>query len=317
MGFFASGLGACVSGEPVSGHSGGNTGSDGDGGSTGTAGTQGGQGGTTGGGQGGRVGTGGRTTAAGGKTGTGAGGQVIIGSGGQVVLGSGGATGGGLGGQIGTCPSATFTANCTPTCALISDMEDGNNYYGNGCPKGAWYLDVGGGGTPATGGAVTPVAITDRPGSTHAIHVSGMGQTNAAGSYSAHVTLSASLNSWQSQMGSLNATAFTGVKFWYKVTGPIELHVPNKNTSPMGGVCMGSGTAQCYDDGKVTIPPSATWVQIMVPFSTLMSSSPPFGTPAGTPFPADQIYNIEWHVTIASPGMAPSWDIWIDDLSFY
>jgi hypothetical protein len=197
-------------------------------------------------------------------------------------------------------------------------MEDAQSTYGNGCPKGAWSLDFGGGGTSPPRGAVTPVAVTDRPSSTRAIHVMGSGQRNTtATSFDAFVTLSASLNAWPAASGSLNASAFTGVSFWGKITGPVEMHVPNVNTSPAGGHCGGSGIQQCYDDGKATVAPSTTWTHYMIPFSSLMGSNPRFGNPPGTPFPADQIYSIDWYVVIPTTGAVSAWDIWIDDLSFY
>ena len=182
-GFVASGLiaGACVSGDTVSGGGGSN------GGGTGGHASGSGTGGTTGG-----FGTGGTT----GGFGTG-GSTGGFGTGGTTGgFGTGGSTGFGTGGAI----STVFMPICAPTANLVSDMEDGNFYYGTACPKGSWNLSTGGGGTTTPlAGNVMPVAITDRPPSTKAIHVSGSGQANvgvapAAVTY-AYVSLSATLNS--------------------------------------------------------------------------------------------------------------------------
>jgi hypothetical protein len=303
VGLFTLGLygAACVSGDTVAGGSGGRTGGNtGNGGQTG-----GGQGGFTGGGQGG-------------FTGGGQGGFTGGGQGGFVGGGQGGFVGGGAGGST----STVFMPICAPVGTTVSDMEDGNFYYGTSCPKGAWHLSTAGGGTASgalPSGDVQPIAITDRPPSTKAIHVSGSGQANvgvapAQVTY-AYVSLAASLNSPSAtQRGALNGAGFTGVKFWGKISGPIELQVPNVNTDPAGGKCT-SGAAQCSDNGKVTLVPSAAWTQYMIPFSMLMGGG--FGNPPGTPFPSGQIYSIEWHVTIPATGPVGAWDIWVDDLGFY
>jgi hypothetical protein len=318
--FLASGLlaMACASGTTVSGGSG--TGGDqtaGTGGipGTGTGGRTG-TGGIVGTGTGGKTGTGGVAgTGTGGRTGTG--GVVTTGTGGTVT--AGGTGGGTASGSTDCFETTTYAALCTPTCPNISDLEMGFYYFGNGCPKGAWTLSTGGGGTTTPPvGSVTPVAVTDLAGSTKAIHVSGSGQANTAGMYDAYVSLSASLNSPSSTMtGAVNASTYTGVKFMGKISGSVELHVPNVNTNSAGGKCTAAGTTQCSDDGKVALTPSTTWTQYMIPFASLMSSVPPFGNPAGTPFPAGQIYSIEWHVPIPATGPTAAWDIWVDNLAFY
>jgi hypothetical protein len=310
VGFLAFGAiaASCVSGSTV----------DGSGGQTGSTS---GQGGRSSGGLGGsnNGGLGGSFGGLGGSFGGGLGGSNGGGLGGSNGGGLGGSNGGGTAGSTGT---TVFMPLCTPVGTAISDLEDGNFYFGTGCPKGAWHLSTAGGGTTtgaAATGDVPPVAITDRPGSTKAIHVSGSGQANvgvapAPVTY-AYVSLAASLNSPSAtQRGALNGAGLTGVKFWGKIAGPIELQVPNVNTDPAGGKCT-TGTSQCADNGKTILAPSAAWTQYMIPFSSLMGAG--FGNSPGVPFLSGQIYSIEWHVTIPATGPVGPWDIWVDDLSFY
>ena len=313
-GLLSSGLLAvsCVSGDTVGG--------GGSGGRTG-----GGLGGFTGGGSlGGFTGGG----SLGGFTGGGSGGRTGGNGLGGFTGGSGlgGFTGGGLGGfigggSVGGATGGGFMAICAPLAPLVSDMEDGFFYFGTSCPKGAWHLSAGGGGTTTpVAGDLSPVAITDRPPSTKAIHASGSGQGNTtATSYDAFVSVSASLNSPSAtQTGALNAAGFTGVKFWGKIQGPVEFHVSNVNTNPAGGICSPTGglPTSCFGDGQVKVlAPSTAWMLYTVPFSSLVPAG--FGTPPGTPFPSGQIYTLEWHVTIPATGLVTAWDIWLDDVTFY
>jgi hypothetical protein len=311
-GLLAAGLAAltmgCAAGEMV--------GKPGSGGSTGggTGGrTGGGTGGTTtGGGSGGFIGggTGGTTT------GGGTGGFIGGGTGGMVGGGTGGTPGGGAGG-------APFMPICTPTAPAISDMEDGNAFYGTSCPKGAWYLSSKTGTVmapaPFTGteGLVTPVA-SDRAPSTKAIHVSGSAQANTtAMSYDAFASLSASLNSPSAtQTGAVNATAYTGVKFWGKITGTIKVQVSNSYTHPAGLKCMPTPTtAQCYDHPGTLLAPSTAWMEYTIPFAGLTQEA--FGNPSPAAFPKDAIYSIDFKVIVPATGPTAAWDIWVDDLTFY
>jgi hypothetical protein len=59
--------------------------------------------------------------------------------------------------------SLPFMASCTQNTALISDLEDGNFYFGTSCPptaRGAWYLSVG---DPGRAGSVSTVITKDGP----------------------------------------------------------------------------------------------------------------------------------------------------------
>lgn len=296
---------ACASGEMV-----GNTGS-----STGN-GT--GQGGSTSTGNG-STGSGGSsfTGAAGSGTSTGAGGSTFTGAGGSGTSTGAAGTGvsTGAGGQTG------FMMNCTPAAATISDMESGLFYYGTGsCPNGSWYLATAGGGTSTPiMGSITPVAPspanTGDAASTKAIHVSGSGQVNtSATSYDAYVSLSASLNQpSQTEAGSVNASAYQGIKFWGIISGTVRLQVSSTATDQdaVPRTCV-----SCSDHLGAMLNPSTTWTQYQIPFSSLTQEG--FGSPMVTTLDKTAVMKVLWKVIIpAFPTVTPAWDIWIDDLSFY
>jgi hypothetical protein len=302
-----------------------NTG-DGGGGGHGSGGNRGSGGsGNPGSGGSGNPGSGGNRSGTGGSGNPGSGGSGNPGTGGS-SSGSGGSSGGGSGG------AGMFMMNCTPAAPLISDMEDGLFYYGNGCPKGGWFLDTAGAGTITTdtstawtmpSGSYSPTTCMDSANttSTKCIHVSGSGQKNSgAMMYDAHATLSAALNQPETNMaGSLNASAYTGVQFYGKVTGNVVLQVSNADTDPHGGKCSGSAATQCYDHAEKMLPVSSSWMLYKIAFSDLMQEG--FGNKTASPFPKSAIYSIVFKIPVpdfsAMPNAAPAWDLWVDDLSFY
>jgi hypothetical protein len=217
-------------------------------------------------------------------------------------------------------------------------MEDGHAYYSSdGCP-GSWFLSedtTTGMGTLTAGTAnmpVTPVAVSDNPGSTMAIHVGGSGQANVVSGTTttyAFVSLAASLDADQAHnagaAGSVNANSYTGIKFQMKLSsGPagattgVHLQISDADTDPAGGRCSGSAATQCSDHAYMALTPNAAWTQVMVPFSSLTMQEG-FGnkTGLGSSFPKSAIYQILWKVMIPTTGATPAWDIWIDNLSFY
>jgi hypothetical protein len=251
----------------------------------------------------------------------------VSGTGGSVsITGTGGSTGAG--------GASTFTDPCVPTSATISDMEDGNSYYkSDGCP-GSWFLSTSGGGMVTVGtanAAVTPVDVADNSPSTKAIHVTGMGQSNTGTSATmittyGNVSLTAALNADATHndttAGALNATAYTGIKFKYKLTSTAEVHlqVSDADTDPAGKRCSTTGglPTSCYNHAAVILPPAATWTQQMVPFTSLMQIET-FGmsTASGASFPKAAIYQVAWKVLFTGITPLGTWDIWVDDLSFY
>jgi hypothetical protein len=183
--------------------------------------------------------------------------------------------------------------------------------------------------TVGAAGPITPVSITDNPPSTKAIHVAGNGQANvmsgATTTYAA-VSLAASLDADATHnnttAGSVNAAAYTGIKFQMKLSAGamgVQFQVSDADTDPAGGRCStAGGTTQCYDHAFTMLTPSTSWTQVMVPFSSLTMQGM-FGNPTalGANFPKTAIYQILWKVVIPATGATPAWDIWIDNLSFY
>jgi hypothetical protein len=279
-----------------------------------------GQGGMIGSGQGGMIGSGKGGAGGSGQGGAGGSGQGGAGGSGQGGMigsgqgGAGGATGGG-----GTGGSA-FMMTCVPTSPLIDDMENGLSSYGTTCPRGSWLLVTAGGGTVqgidggATSGSVTPVAISpanpSNPTSTKAIHVAGSGQRNTtATSYDAYVQLSATLNQPSANLaGYLNASAYTGVQFWGKITGPVNLQVSFAGSDPDAHMC-----GRCGDNPEKALTATTSWTLYKIPFSSLAQEG--FGDPVS--FSSATTMKIVWKVVIPTSATTPAWDIWVDDLMFY
>jgi hypothetical protein len=219
---------------------------------------------------------------------------------------------------------------------MISDLESGNSYFIDGttmCPQGSWYISTAGGGmvtagtaAGATSGALTPVASTDRPPSTMAIHVAGGGQANTtATSYDAYVSISASLNRTATNKGAVNASAFTGIQFYGKITAAAPTPAPSGSAQAPGSIRLQLAIpatdsenvpkmcTKCDDDPGAPLTPSASWMLYKVPFSSLAQES--FGDPAS--FSSAAVTKVLWKVMIPNTGMTPNWDLWIDDLAFY
>jgi len=293
---------------------------------------------------GGDNGGGGSTGKGGSTSGTGRGGSTSTTGGGGTTFTTGGGgststTGGGgttsttgSGGTTGTGGVTGFMMSCTPTAALISNMEDGNFYYNDlGCPDGSWYLATAGGGTAtanpgftAPSGSVTPVAISPanamNSASTKGIHVSGSGQKDSLGTtgmnnYDAYVSLSVSLNQPSStQAGYVIASSYQGVQFWGMVTGPVRVQV---STTATDQDAVPKTCTKCSDHFGATLPASTSWMLYKIPFSSLTQEG--FGDPVT--FSSASVMKVLWKVLI--PGTATTnpavgaWDIWVDDLSFY
>jgi hypothetical protein len=134
------------------------------------------------------------------------------------------------------------------------------------------------------------------------------------------VSLSASLDQTQTQMGVVNAAAYTGIQFWGKITaaapgtgtsqaaGSIRFQVAMQTTDGAFKMCT-----KCDDDPGAPLMPSTSWMLYKIPFASLMQEG--FGDPVG--FQSNAITKILWKVEIPMTGKTPNWDMWIDDLSFY
>jgi hypothetical protein len=237
--------------------------------------------------------------------------------------GRGGAGGIGVGGATGTAGAAMVNcgdpyAPIDPT-ALIDDMEDpsyptpmeaGRN--------GSWWA----GGDPSSpGAAIQPNGNADaepiqggRCDSKNAMHVTGHG-------FSVWAVLSVSMG-WGSVDGGAaallpNDNSFrTGVTFWARIgdtsTDKVRFAISDKYSRPEGGICVDGGAMDvaCYDLFGADLTQLATsWKQYRIPFGGLTQRG--FGLKRPK-LDASSIYTIEF-----GPNPGSTFDLWIDDISFY
>lgn len=236
-------------------------------------------------------------------------------------------------------PSAdAWAMNCVAE-AVVARVESTDSGYGGNCVHGTWVLEALNGTTvpsaPDQAGhaaAVHPTAITLGsnpldPGSTFAVHVSGIGQEDVGTTFS-YAQLNAPLNRPSaSQVGSVDASAYTGIQFYAKIstgTTGLRLTVANLYTDPAGGMCAatGGGPTACYDHPGAQIKPPMTgsttdWNKYQIAFKDLVQLN--FGNPSpiGDQFPRSAITLIKWDLGIPSSGPTAAWDLWVDDVTFY
>jgi hypothetical protein len=222
--------------------------------------------------------------------------------------------------------------SCVVPAPLITLVSSDSPGYGNDCLHGSWNLQSLNGTTtpssvdqPGHAAIVRPTAIApgDNPlalDSTFAVHVSGSGQQNVGNTFS-YAQLGAPLNTLStSQIGTVDASAYTGVQFYAKImtTTGARLRVGNLYTEPAGGMCSTTGgPTGCYDLPAAPLAPSTAWTQYQVPFASLTQAG--FGNPSplGDAFPKSAITVVRWDIDIPATDPAPPWELWVDSVSFY
>ena len=105
--------------------------------------------------------------------------------------------------------------------------------------------------------------------------------------------------------GTFNASGYTGIKFWAKGSGYLEVlgQMPSTEPTKYGGTCAATS---CYGNGYViTTSLSSTWTQLTVPFTYLTGGY-------SSPFMPSSIWSIEF-----LPYENGAFDFWIDDITFY
>jgi hypothetical protein len=222
---------------------------------------------------------------------------------------------------------------CVPT-ALITDVEEAQAGYGSACIRGGWTLEALNGttvpmsvGQPSNTTLVVPTSIVVGSNplartSSFAIHVSGSGQRNVSSEFS-YAQLTASLNRpTDDQVGTVDASAFTGIEFLGKLTAGatgVRLTVGNLYTDPAGGRCTpgGSNDVDCYDDPGAGLPLNDTWTRYRIPFTTLTQDGFGLPSPLGAAFPKEAITHIKWDLGIPETGETAPWELWVDELRFY
>jgi hypothetical protein len=230
----------------------------------------------------------------------------ITGTGGIVATGGVVSTGGvkGTGGIIGTGGTSS-TGGCG---ALIDNMESGTGYI---CSSrtGMWYTYVDSGTysemTPAPGYQAMPelMATARTTTSSRAMHISGY--------YSTYAGLACWLNnvSFSSIPGTYNGSGYTGIKFYAKGKGSLIVvgQMPATEKTTYGGTCPYS---ECAGNQYAVGTLSSSWTLYTVPFSYLTGGT-------YEPFDPSKIWSLEFmfYSSVALDGA--SFDLWVDDLTFY
>jgi len=234
---------------------------------------------------------------------------------------------------IDTPTADAWSASCVAP-QLITPIENGDTTFSGPCLHAQWYLQaLNGTTTPTAPGRpmntveVVPTAITlgsnslDKA-STYAVHVSGEGQTNISTTTFSYAQLTLALNTLSAtQVGTVDASAFTGIQFYGKITvaaSGLRLTVADLYTDPSGGMCSPSGgKTGCFDAPGYQLAASADWKLYKVPFADLMQIGFGNPSPTGGLFPKDKIINLKWDIGIPAQGATQPWEIWVDDLTFY
>jgi hypothetical protein len=177
---------------------------------------------------------------------------------------------------------------------------------GNG-RTGMWFTYV----DSTTGDAITPLPgtsalpellATPRGTSQHAMHISG--------TYSTYAGFGCWLDntSFSTIPIPYNGSAYTGVRFWAKGKGALRVTGQMASTEPTtyGGTCTATS---CAPNVYVVGTLSSEWTQIQVPFSLLTGGTV-------TPFQSTSIWSLEFGF-YSSLATTTTFDLWIDDLTFY
>ena len=107
-------------------------------------------------------------------------------------------------------------------------------------------------------------------------------------------------------------TEYSGITFWVKGSGTVQLQVPTIDTmrASEGGICSGE-YPDCYDYFESSIfTLSSTWTQRTVSFSSLEKGY------AGTSMSStDKQYVLNLFFYVGASGS--TFDLWLDDVAFY
>ncbi|WP_437323518.1 hypothetical protein [Sorangium sp. So ce381] len=224
-----------------------------------------------------------------------------------------------------TDPTTTSTAASTSastgsgagpqTIEMIDDMEDNDNaILAKGGRVGYWYTF-----NDATEGATQtpppdPEGTGEEPFTMTALEPARSQSTYAARSWGeGFETWGAGfgfdLNSPEGVKAAYDASAYTGITFWAKL-GPgsgtsVTVLISDPGTDPTGGSC-----SEC-DAWQKSLAVTEEWQQFTIPFADLKQGG--WGDPAGTDqIDATKLYAIQFQI-----GIAPKFDLYIDDLGFY
>jgi len=243
-------------------------------------------------------------------------------------------------------PDAVVEVDAAPdawpmSCATtdITPIEAAETGFGNACVHGSWQLQSPNGVTvPSTTDSndhvtqvvPSPIGATQHPNlldpsSKYAINVSGVGQKNDPGGIGfSYAQLTATMNTLSAtQIGSIDASAFTGVQFDAIIIAPsgARVSIANKYTDPSGQLCDPQPERplkSCFDNPNLVLAPSTEWTRYQIPFKDLTQVGFGLPSPVGDQFPREEIISLRWDIDVPGDNTeTPAWELWIDNLKLY
>ncbi|WP_441292493.1 hypothetical protein ACSRUE_20760 [Sorangium sp. KYC3313] len=254
------------------------------------------------------------------EAGSGGGGSGGAGGAGSAASGSGDPSTTGT-----TDPTTTTTAETTSattgsggvgpqTIEMIDDMEDNDNaILAKGGRVGDWYTFNDGSEGATQTPPPDPAGTGEEPFTMTALEPARSRSTYAARSWGeGFETWGAGfgfdLNSPEGVKASYDASAYTGITFWAKLGPGSGTSVTVTISDP--GTDSSGGCTEC-DQWQKALPVTEEWQQFTIPFADLKQGG--WGDPAGTEqIDATKLYAIQFQI-----GIAPKFDLYIDDLGFY
>lgn len=223
-------------------------------------------------------------------------------------------------GDAAACGDPSLSA-LNPT-ALIDDMESPDSATAMGAARGAGWWAGGDDPSKAAGASITPDGLVTaekipggRCGSTYANHVTGQG-------FGTWAIMNVSFG-WGSVDGGeaaqlpYDASFRSGITFWARVgdtsSANVRVNISDKYSNDAGGICdksIPSGSTACYDHFGVPLNDlSTTWHQYKVPFRGLAQEG--FGIPREA-LDTSSLYDVAFSLPRGT-----TFDLWVDDISFY
>lgn len=235
-------------------------------------------------------------------------------------VGVGGATGGSTAqaGSPGTGGSSN--AGCPPPARaaneeLVIDFEDGTGQLPETSGRaGGFYMyndmSTGGVQTPAPSQSMTIAPTNGGHCSTYAMNMKGMGFTVWGAGMGTDLNNVYDSAAMKSNKRTYDASAYAGVTFWARIgdgstAKMVRFNVANKDTDPLGGVCMPE--AKCNDHFGQWLTFTPTWTKYTVMFADMKQQG--FGAPVAA-FDPKTVYAVQFQVK-----QATMFDVSVDDVA--
>ncbi|MDI1475604.1 carbohydrate binding domain-containing protein [Polyangium sp. y55x31] len=225
--------------------------------------------------------------------------------------GAGASGGGGPGpGGGGPGPGSGGSGGGGQKLTIIDDMEDQNgSIFPNAGMLGAWYTyndeTAGATQTPIVGDPFEMTALSPARGSsTYAANTKGNGFTTWGAGFGFD------LNNDGVTKKAYNASQFAGIHFWAKVgagsSGAVRFNVGDSQTTPEAGNCGDT----CSDDFGANVTLTTDWQEFKFAFAELKTVN--WSKQNLTAIKKDALYYVHFQAS-----QNATFDIWIDDISFY